>query len=124
MKTIVITLLYFASCPNYKQTLELISQAIKEKNIQAQVQVIEVKEDEIYKYYFLGSPTVQVNGKDIEVSRRGAEPVFSCRFYPTDKGLSGIPPKKMLEEAIDEALGLSHSDGKDRKNGFQFKTFK
>ncbi len=124
MKTIVITLLYFASCPNHEQTLELINQVLKEKKIQAQVQVIEVKEDEIEKYHFLGSPTVQVNGQDIEVSRRDATPVFSCRFYQTDKGLSGVPPKKLIADAIDEALGKKHSEKGDKKTGFQFKTFK
>ena len=121
MKTLVITILYFASCPNHEQTLKLVKQVLAEKHLTAQIQVIEVKEDEIYKYHFLGSPTVQINGKDIEPARRDAKPVFSCRFYQTKDGLSGVPPKELISAAIDEALGLSKPKSNSQNATFHFK---
>ena len=106
MKILVITILYFASCPYYLKTEELVKEVLKERNLTAKIELIEVSEDEIYKYHFLGSPTVQINGKDIEPARRNDKPVFSCRFYSTENGMSPIPDKKMINDAIDEALGL------------------
>jgi len=42
---------------------------------------------------FLGSPTVRVNGRDIEPARAD-EPggAMSCRLYRTEQGESGVPP--------------------------------
>jgi len=55
------------------------------------------------RHRFLGSPTIQINGRDIEVQRRSDEASFSCRVYKTPGGTSGIPPKEMLVQAINEA---------------------
>jgi len=62
--------------------------------------------DEAEKLHFLGSPTVQINGRDVEVNRRSDTASFSCRMYKTPSGNGGVPPKEMIVEAILEAQGV------------------
>jgi len=53
---------------------------------------------------FLGSPTVRVNGRDVEP---GAEerPDFtlSCRVYRSEQGFAGQPPERWVRQALAEA---------------------
>jgi hypothetical protein len=65
---------------------------------------LEVKsEEESGRYGYLGSPTIQINGLDIDKERRKDSPYYGCRIYRSAGGLSGIPPKSMVVEAIREA---------------------
>ena len=50
---------------------------------------------------FLGSPTVRVNGRDIEPARVD-EPggAMSCRIYQTEDGGSGVPPAALIRAAV------------------------
>ncbi len=59
---------------------------------------------------FLGSPTVRVNGRDIEPARAD-EPggAMSCRLYRTECGESGVPPEALLRAAI---RTLAHGDAR------------
>jgi len=55
-------------------------------------------------YLFLGSPTIRVNGRDIEpgVAERD-QYVLSCRVYRTQSGLKGEPDEEWLCEALSAA---------------------
>lgn len=65
---------------------------------------ISVKDlDQAEKLRFLGSPTVQIDGRDIEVKRRSNAASFSCRIYKTPAGTSAVPVKEMIVDAILEA---------------------
>lgn len=51
---------------------------------------------------FLGSPTFQIDGADIEPSaRQRTDFGMSCRRYPTADGPSGLPERRMLETLMD-----------------------
>jgi hypothetical protein len=102
-----IRFLYFKGCPNVEPALNLLKEVLKEKGIEEEIEIIEVKsEEEAIKYRFLGSPTIQINGLDIERERRNDFPTMGCRIYKTKNGYSGIPPKELIEKAIDEAMNL------------------
>ncbi len=96
-----IRLLYFEGCPNYDDALRIIKEVCHELNIpEDKIEIIEVNSlEEAVKYRFLGSPTVQVNGLDVEETRIKDLPVFSCRIYP-DNPNSGYPSKAMIKRAI------------------------
>ena len=97
--------LYFEACPNKEPALNLLKRVLQEKGLSEEVEVIEIKsEEDAKKYNFLGSPTIQINGLDIEKERRNDSPVFGCRVYKNKAGYSGVPPEKMIIEAIDEIL--------------------
>lgn len=99
-----IRLLHFQGCPNAQQALDLLKSILKEKGVDREVEVIEVKsQQDARKYHFLGSPSIQINGLDIEKERREDPPLLGCRIYITKDGYSVIPPGNMIVEAIEEA---------------------
>jgi len=94
-----IELLYFTGCPSYKQALANIKAALKEKNLQAELILINVEtEEKARKVGFQGSPSVRINGKDLEGRDEGFS--FSCRLY----SVNGKPAVAPAKEAIIEKL--------------------
>ena len=98
-----IDVLYFEGCPNHAPTLQGIRDVLRELCVDVEVREIEVKStEEAFRLRFFGSPTVQVDGEDIDLAVRGrTDYSFSCRVY----GRSGIPPRAMIERAIRERFG-------------------
>ena len=100
-----VRLLSFEGCPNALPAQELIEAVIHDLGIEASVIHTRVNsEEDADKYQFLGSPTIQVDGKDIEKSRRSEKSLFGCRIYKSADLQTGVPPRQMLEAAIREAL--------------------
>ena len=53
---------------------------------------------------FLGSPTIRVNGRDIEPGATARDQyVLSCRIYRTDSGIASEPDEQWLREALSTA---------------------
>ena len=50
---------------------------------------------------FLGSPTIRVNGRDVEPGAdERSDFVLSCRLYRTESGVSGQPDERWLRDAL------------------------
>ena len=101
-----IKLLYFDGCPAYQTALKNLEEVIKEKGLDVGVEMIRIESDEqALKNRFLGSPTIRINGVDIEP---GAQKIdeFSirCRLYLEDDEVKEWPGKKLIRQAIDVAL--------------------
>lgn len=99
-----IRLLTFDGCPSAKPAQELIEAVVTEFGIEARIiHIRATSQTDAEKYHFLGSPTIQVNGKDIERSRRSDKALFGCRIYTSNATQTGVPPREMLVQAISEA---------------------
>lgn len=56
---------------------------------------------EAVAHRFLGSPTVRVNGEDVEVAARGVTSYgFTCRVYRDGDEEVHLPPPAMVREAV------------------------
>jgi glutaredoxin len=100
----VIRVLTFEGCPHCEAARDLVKKTVRDLQLKADVQVIQVKDErEARQYGFLGSPSVQIDGRDIERDRRRDTGSYSCRVYKTPNGLTGVPPRELLVEAIREA---------------------
>ncbi len=97
-----IRVLYFDGCPNHEPTLSLIRQVVAELGLDAQVEPVRVRDaEDAARLRFLGSPSVHVNGVDIEPeARTRADYAVGCRVY----GGSGVPPRNLIEAALKEAM--------------------
>ena len=95
-----IEVLYFEGCPNHRPALDLVRAVVNDLGLNAEVNEVEIESvEDATRLEFLGSPTIRVNGRDIEPSRRGdASYALSCRRY----GESGIPPRELLVGAFVE----------------------
>jgi len=99
-----IKVLSFDGCPNAQPAAELVRSVVDERGIPARITEISVENaEEAAQYHFLGSPTIQVDGRDIEASRQNDEPSFSCRVYAENDGNNGVPARALMEAALTES---------------------
>ena len=101
----LIELLTFDGCPHAEATRELIARVVAELDAEADVVVVDVPDQEAaVTHRFPGSPTVRVDGRDVEPgAERRDEIVFGCRVYRTDVGLSGRPDERWVRDAVSRA---------------------
>lgn len=100
-----IDVLTFAGCPHAQPALELVERLISELAPGAPVRHVDVSNLEQAKAHrFLGSPTIRVNGRDIEPSAEArTDYTVACRIYRTASGAKGEPDERWLREALAEA---------------------
>ena len=75
---------------------------VSEQNLEAEIELVRVasKEQAVAQRFF-GSPTVQINGIDIEgLNTRTREPDLCCRLYNEGGALRGWPSREMVREAL------------------------
>lgn len=97
-----IEILYFADCPGAEPSRALVLNMLEHEGLTATVEMVAINDPETARAgRFLGSPTVQVNGVDIEPARRAdTSYALACRTYPAAQGRSGVPPAEMIRAAI------------------------
>lgn len=95
-----IDVLYFEDCPNRSPTLQRIQEILQEEGCHAEVTEVLVSDAEAARSVkFLGSPTVRINGIDIEpgiADRRDFG--LMCRRYT-----GGIPSYELIRTAVRSA---------------------
>ncbi|MBM7494039.1 hypothetical protein JOD64_005261 [Micromonospora luteifusca] len=101
----MIEILYFDGCPNH-EGLEarlrslLAAVGIEETIIQRRIE----SEEETRAEQFLGSPTIRINGKDVDPDAASRDAYgLTCRVYVTNAGLHGTPPDKWIIGALRRA---------------------
>ncbi len=100
-----IEVLYVPNCPNHAVALERLREILSAesfKKIASEVLVRDVEMAQLLK--FPGSPTIRINGQDVEPqSGKAASFGLMCRLYSDG---SGAPSTQRLRAAINEAGGL------------------
>ena len=100
-----IELIYFDGCPSYKTALKYIDEALKERGLKIPVEMVRItSEEDAVRQRFLGSPSVRIDGRDIEP---GTEKIktfsLTCRLYLEDDNVLEWPGRKLIRQAIDNA---------------------
>jgi hypothetical protein len=99
-----IRVLTFEGCPNCDATATLVQQVVSELGLDVTVDHVQVQdESDAEAKGFFGSPSVQIDGRDIEPERHGGVPTFGCRLYVHEGRRSGVPPKELIAGAIQKA---------------------
>lgn len=100
MRTVEV--LVFDGCPNVETTLAAVRAAIASTGETTDVHVVLVESDEAAECLrFLGSPTVRIDGVDIDssASSRG-DYGLKCRVYSIGGRLRGTPPAEWIASAL------------------------
>lgn len=94
-----IDFLYFSGCPNSAPALRRLFDVLSVEEIAAEVTEIDiVTESDVERHRFLGSPSIRINGADIEPAARiRGDFSLMCRIYPDG---SGVPPIDMIARAV------------------------
>ncbi len=102
-----VEVLYFPDCPNHKPALDRVRAVLEEEAAAAEVVPIEVKDVvSAQTIGFLGSPSIRINGNDVEQAARGTGGFgLVCRTYLDGDQRSGVPPWEWLRAAVREAKG-------------------
>ncbi len=93
-----VEILCFDGCPHRRATVSLVREVAAELRVQVDICEVAVGEGaEAERLRFLGSPTVRVNGADIDPDAAArSDYALACRLY----GASGVPPRKMVAAAF------------------------
>jgi mercuric ion transport protein len=101
-----IEVLYFEGCPNHLPAIEMVRETLKSLGREDEIRQIEVRtQADAEAVAFVGSPSIRVNGADIEPWARTAKAFgLSCRTYLDGSHRSGVPSRKLLRRAISEGI--------------------
>ena len=102
-----VVLFEFRTCEHLAASMELVDEVAAALQVDAEVRQTEVRDEEdAVRLRFLGSPSIRIDGIDIEPGARKAEEfALGCRLY----GRSGVPPKELLVAAM-ERCGEERTD--------------
>ena len=99
-----IEILYFPDCPNYPPAVEHVQRALQEEHVSAKITHLAVLDAAAATATrFLGSPSVRMNGVDVEPSAHSAgAPGMCCRTYRSGNRPEGAPSIELIRAAIRE----------------------
>lgn len=97
-----VEILYFDGCPNHEVLVPYLEQLVREAQLPVNIALRRVCDDEAARRErFLGSPTVRVDGRDIEPGAEHREDFgLKCRLYRTPSGLRGLPLDTWVLDAL------------------------
>ena len=95
-------LYYFDDCPSYTQALENLKRALRLEQCADEVEMIPVADaTDAQAKRFIGSPTIRVNGVDVEgpaAEARGY--AYGCRVYMDEGRTVGWPSVDQIRQAL------------------------
>jgi mercuric ion transport protein len=111
-----VQVLYFDGCPNSLPAVELVAETLRAEGIKTDVErVLVASAEQAQEIEFLGSPTVRINGLDVEPEARTQKSYgFGCRTYLDGEKRTGMPSREMIQRAIRE-IGRDSLQGAKRE---------
>jgi hypothetical protein len=108
----LVEILYFDGCPNHKPALVLVERVDRELGTDAEVRLVNVPDQATAeRLRFLGSPTIRVDGVDVDPhTERRTDHALSCRVFTTVDGRAGQPDERWIRDALARASN-SERDG-------------
>ena len=95
-------LYYFDECPSWQQARASLQEALQLEKISAEIETIRVTNaDDIQLKRFIGSPTIRIDGIDIEgpvAETRGY--AYGCRVYADGTRTAGWPSVNQVRRAL------------------------
>ena len=94
--------LYWEGCPSHDEARELLEEVLREHGLDARVEIRHVAtREEAAELRFPGSPTIRIDGRDVDPAGADQPPALNCRIYHLPDGrVSPIPSREQLEEAL------------------------
>jgi hypothetical protein len=101
-----VELLYFDRCPSHEALLSRLRALVAAEGVDDRVQLRRVETfEEAERERFLGSPTVRVDGEDVEPGAAARTDYgLTCRLYRSGERASGTPPEAWITAAIRHKL--------------------
>jgi hypothetical protein len=92
-----VEVLFVPGCPNYEPALERLKGVLVSEGLDVEVHGVPVNTGEdAAALMFLGSPTIRIDGEDVELAQTNA-PGLTCRLYANR---TGVPSEETLRLAV------------------------
>ena len=97
-----IEVLYVPECPNHPPVIEAVADVLRECGLREQITEIKVTDSHhAVALEFPGSPTIRIDGTDIEPDLPQAISYgLMCRTYMVDGKRQGVPRREWIRDAI------------------------
>ena len=101
-----VELLYFDGCPNHDSAFQVLTVALDSLGVKTCVSRVRVADDrDAVVKRFLGSPSIRIDGRDLEIEAEPGEGYsMRCRRYRDGDRIVGYPPEKLVLSALRRAL--------------------
>lgn len=103
MSDLKIELLWWRGCPSWERAHALLREEMTEIGLDPDsIEVREIEtDDDAGRDGFTGSPTIRINGADIQPPGDAEPPGLTCRVYRTrDGGVSPLPDPEDVRAAL------------------------
>jgi hypothetical protein len=108
-----VELLFWRECPSWEQAIAELRERVGETGLDPDaIEVREVHSDEeAERERFVGSPTIRIDGEDVQ-DVGSAEPFgLTCRVYRLRDGrISPLPDPDDVREALEKALSTQRTE--------------
>jgi hypothetical protein len=97
-----VELLFWDGCPSHPEAEALLRRVLADRGVDAEIERREVlTHAEAEALRFPGSPTIRIDGRDVDEAGASARPSLTCRIYRLPDGrASPVPSREQLEEAL------------------------
>jgi hypothetical protein len=98
----MVELLYFDGCPSWEQALENLKRTLQLEQLPDEIEMIQVTDPaDAQTKRFIGSPTIRIDGIDIEGPDAEAHGyAFGCRVYRNEGRTVGWPSIDQIRQAF------------------------
>lgn len=101
-----VEVLYFDGCPSHERLLPRLREVVAEAGGDPDKIVLRRIEtlDDAERERFLGSPTVRVDGRDVDPTATERNDYgLKCRLYRDEHGQAPLPPERWLRAALESS---------------------
>lgn len=98
----MIELYYWEGCPSHPEALALLREVLSAEGRSDDVVIHEVtSQAEAERIGFPGSPTIRIDGRDVDPGGAAGRAMLACRIYRAADGRpSPVPSREQIEEAL------------------------
>ena len=101
---VTLEVLYFDGCPGHERLLPVLRELAGERGLLLSERRI-ASAAEAERARFLGSPSVRVNGLDVEPGAdERTDFGLQCRLYRCVDGQSDVPPRRWITQALQQSV--------------------
>jgi hypothetical protein len=101
-----VEVLFFDGCPNHEALLSRLRELLHARGAQdTRIELVRVTDEEAAdRQRFLGSPTIRIDGEDVEPGAdERSDFGLKCRLFATPDGLRGVPADEWVLRALERA---------------------
>jgi hypothetical protein len=97
-----VEVLYFDGCPNHEALLPHLRELLSSAGAATDIELVAVEDvDVAQRERFLGSPTLRIDGEDVEPgAEKRSDFGLKCRLFATPEGLRGMPADEWVLAAL------------------------